>query len=264
MQKLLAIVARLRDPDNGCPWDLQQTLSSIVPHTLEEVYELVEAIENEDLSAIKDELGDVLFQVLLLSKIAEDGQQFAWDDVVESLSEKLIRRHPHVFAKKIFSSAEERQNFWEDIKREERRQIDSGNQADQSVLDGISTVLPALVRAPKLQRRAASVGFDWESLDAIFAKLDEEIAELRAELGTADNKQRIEAEMGDVLLVCTNLARHLEVNSEAALRKASQRFETRFRYIESQLSQQGQRVSDQELSSLKVLWEQTKRQQKEP
>ncbi len=260
MQNLLDIVARLRDPDSGCPWDLQQTLSSIVPHTLEEVYELVEAIENGNLDAVKDELGDVLFQVLILSKIAEDDQQFSWADVVENVSKKLIRRHPHVFAEKKFSSAADHQKFWEEIKREERESIDSGNQADYSILDNISTALPALVRAPKLQRRAASVGFDWENPDSIFAKLDEEITELRAELGAADNKQRIEAEMGDVLLACTNLARHLGVNSETALRKANQRFETRFRYIESQLSLQGQRVSDQELSRLQVLWEQAKQQ----
>jgi len=233
-------------------------------YAIEEVYELVEAIENGDLDAVKDELGDVLFQVLILSKIAEDEQQFAWTDVVENVSKKLIRRHPHVFAEKEFSSAAEHQTFWEEIKREERRQANSSDQAEQSILDGISAALPALVRAPKLQRRAASVGFDWENLDSIFAKLNEEIAELRAELGTSDNKQRIEAEMGDIFLVCTNLARHLGVNSETALRKANQRFKTRFRYIESQLSQQGQRVSDQELSSLQVLWEQAKQQQREP
>ncbi|VAW85290.1 Nucleoside triphosphate pyrophosphohydrolase MazG [hydrothermal vent metagenome] len=262
MQKLLEIIARLRHPDDGCAWDLQQTFSSIVPHTLEEVYELVEAIESENLNAIKDELGDVLFQVLILSKIAEDDQKFALADVVEHLSAKLIRRHPHVFTKQKFSSAAEHQIFWEEIKRKERGQASFGSNADQSILDGISTALPALVRAPKLQRRAASLGFDWENIDSIFAKLDEEIAELRAELGASDNKQRIEEEMGDVLLVCTNLARHLEVHSETALRKANQRFETRFRYVESQLSQQGQRVSDQALSTLQGLWEQAKQQQK--
>ncbi len=265
--KLLDIVACLRDPDHGCSWDLQQTLSSIVPHTLEEIYELAEAIENEDYDAVKDELGDVLFQVLILSKIAEDEEQFAFADVIENLSEKLVRRHPHVFAKKKFVAVAEQQTSWEQIKRKERAQKCSDGDTNQSILDGISIALPALVRAPKLQRRAASLGFDWENLEAVFSKLDEEIRELQAELGSPNeesesNKLRIEAEMGDVLLVCTNLARRLGVNSETALRKANQRFESRFRYIESQLSQQGRYVKDQDLGSLQRLWERAKRQEK--
>ena len=261
MEKLLDIVARLRHPENGCPWDLQQTLSTIVPHTLEEIYELIEAIEEGNSTAVKDELGDVLFQVLLLSRIAEDEQLFTLNDVVVNLCEKLVRRHPHVFTNQKFGSASEHAMVWEEIKREERRVKQQAEVADQSVLEGVSIALPALVRAPKLQRRAAAVGFDWDNIESVFAKVEEEIAELKAELATSGSKQRIEAEMGDILLACSNLARHLEVDAEVALRKANLRFETRFRYIETQLLAQGKEMNDVDLKGLEALWQSAKQQE---
>lgn len=252
IEKLLEVMRRLREPVGGCPWDAEQTYSSIVPYTLEEAYEVAEAIAAEDLGALKDELGDLLFQVVFLSRIAEEEGAFAFDDVVDAIRDKLVRRHPHVFAagpEDAAAGAAEVQQTWEQIKASER----AAETADASALAGIPLALPALKRASKLGKRAASVGFDWPDSAGVRAKLDEELAELdRAlESGSAD---AVSEELGDVLFSAANLARHLGVDAEQALAAASRKFAERFRGMEAQAERDGVALADLNLDALEALW----------
>ncbi|MBT73559.1 MAG: nucleoside triphosphate pyrophosphohydrolase [Gammaproteobacteria bacterium] len=268
----------LRDKDFGCPWDLQQTIASLVPYTLEEVYEVVDAIEKQDMLELEDELGDLLFQVVFYTQIAAEEGLFDFDDVANAITRKLIRRHPHVFPKgkqtnfgnKADISSDQVVVNWEAIKQQERQekqrtrqtnQSHSGDsessEASNSILDDVPRALPALERARKLQKRAARVGFDWPEIEPVIAKLKEEVAELESGLREGD-QQQISNELGDVLFAAVNLARHASVEPELALRSANQRFEDRFKWIESTLSSRGKTLSETNLEELDLLWDKAK------
>jgi len=254
IQSLLDIMRQLRDPDSGCPWDLKQNFHSIVPYTIEETYELADAIAAEDFAQIRDELGDVLFQVVFYSQMAKEQGLFSFDDVVNGISGKLLRRHPHVFAKpdERQVSEQEVKERWEQIKGEERQQK---NQV--GALDDVPRALPALSRSQKLQKRAARVGFDWSELGAVREKVDEELGELSEAVSDGDS-EAIESEMGDVFLAMVNLARHLGVDAEAALRKANRRFEDRFRLMEKAAAVDGSELREESLQQLEQRWQAAK------
>jgi ATP diphosphatase len=249
IEELLAIMVKLRDPEGGCPWDQKQTLQSIVPHTIEEVYEVADAIENGDMAELKDELGDLLFQVVFYARIAEEQGDFNFEDVAGAISDKLIRRHPHVFT----DTAAEDLPGWEALKEEERKGKDK-----HGVLDGIAKSLPANNRAVKLQKRAARVGFDWPNILPVFDKLHEELDEVRAELKADAPHDRLEDEIGDVLFVCANLARHTKVDPETALRRANNKFERRFRAMEQIAWDEGLSVDSLDLEAWETLWQRVK------
>ncbi|ORU92927.1 MAG: nucleoside triphosphate pyrophosphohydrolase [Cycloclasticus sp. symbiont of Bathymodiolus heckerae] len=252
MDKLLTIMARLREPEKGCPWDLEQNFETIAPYTLEEAYEVVEAIQQKDMTALKDELGDLLFHVVFHARLAEEEKLFTFDDVVTGICDKLTRRHPHVFDGKTIAK-EDLAKQWEEAKRKEK------GAASQSILDQVSANQPAMSQAYKLQKKVASVGFDWQSLEPVIEKLDEEISELKDEIKLQENHQRVEEELGDVLFSCINLARHLDINPEWSLRQANKRFSGRFSYIEHALKQRGLSVEGSSLEDLGRLWEEAKR-----
>ncbi len=256
VERLLAIMARLRDPDSGCPWDVRQDFRSIAPYTVEEAYEVADAIEHEDWPHLCEELGDLLFQTVFHAQMAAERGWFGFDDVVRTISDKLVRRHPHVFADAKIASAGEQTRAWEDHKQAERA-ARGGSEA--GVLGGIPKALPALVRAAKLQKRAARVGFDWDDAAGVLDKLEEEIAELRTALAE-DRHEAVAEEVGDLLFTCVNLARRTGVDPESALRDANGKFQRRFGYIEERLAEQGREPGpDVDLAELDALWEQAKR-----
>ena len=225
--KLLEIMRRLRDPESGCPWDIEQDFSTIAPYTIEEAYEVADAIDNSDMAGLKSELGDLLFQVVFHAQMAEEAGHFNYHDVVEAVSAKMVARHPHVFdpgAAKL--SADEQSQAWEQAK----------SRGKDSVLDGIAGNLPELLKAVKLTKYAAVIGFDWPHVDQVFEKLNEEVAELHEAIDSGD-QQHIEEELGDLLFVCANVARHLKVDPSVALRKANKKFEQRFRLVEQKAHQ---------------------------
>lgn len=253
---LIAIMARLRDPQGGCPWDLEQTFGTILPYTLEEAYEVAEAIENGDLEDLRDELGDLLFQVVFHARMAQEQGAFAFPDVVAGICAKMIRRHPHVFGDLNLSDQAELRANWEREKAAER--ADKGAKAATGVLDGVAQALPALVRSQKLQRRAAGVGFDWDAIDGVFDKVREELDECRETLAEhMDPGERVH-EIGDLLFSCVNLARHMGVDAEQALRAANHRFEHRFSHVETGLRAQDKVPSPEERDAMERLWEQSK------
>jgi nucleoside triphosphate diphosphatase len=270
IQKLIALMAMLRDKKYGCPWDLEQTITSLVPHTLEEVYEVADAIENNDMVELEDELGDLLFQVVFYAQIADEQGHFDFEDIATAINNKLIRRHPHVFPSGDVSQYPIEQEItpdqvvinWDAIKeteREEKRRK-SGIQANDkqlSLLDDVPRALPAIERARKLQKRAASVGFDWQEIEPVLNKLKEEIAEFEQAIKRADAEQ-ISNELGDILFTTVNLARHSAVEPEIALRSSNRRFENRFKWIEASLLSQGKNFKDVELQELDLLWDQAK------
>lgn len=257
---LTYLMARLRDPQSGCPWDLQQTFATIVPHTLEEAYEVADTIEREDWLHLKDELGDLLFQVIFYSQLAREESLFDLDQVIDQLVAKLVRRHPHVFVDGTLRGArataevetDQVNQQWEAIKAQEREQ-----KSRAGVLDEIPLSLPALSRAAKLQKRAASVGFDWSEAAQVLDKIEEEIAELREAL-TAGDPQAVADEMGDLLFAQVNLARKLGVNAEQAVRATNAKFERRFRYIEAQVEASDRDWAQFSLTELDQLWDQAK------
>jgi len=243
----------LRDPDTGCPWDQVQDFTSIAPHTLEEAYEVVEAIEAGEMDELRDELGDLLFQVIFYARLAEERDLFDFEQVAASIVDKLIRRHPHVFADVTVATVEAQTRAWEASKALER----AAKAEDAGALAGVAVALPAMTRAVKLQKRAARVGFDWPDIAPVFAKVQEELEEVRAEIAVAgDNKARIEEEIGDLLFACTNLARHAHVEPETALRHANRKFERRFTQMEEMVKAQGRDVS--EPGEWETLWENVK------
>ena len=233
--RLLQIMARLRDPVSGCPWDLQQDFRSIAPHTLEEAYEVTDAIERGDLDSLRDELGDLLFQVAFHSQLASERGAFAFGDVVEAICDKLTRRHPHVFGEVPVADAAEQSKVWESIKAAERGARGQGNEPPS----GIPLALPALSRARKLGCRAAVAGFDWPDASGPRAKIDEEVAELDRVIDEGGGAARLEAELGDLLFSVVNLARHLDIDAETALRRANGRFELRYAHLENALVNRG-------------------------
>jgi nucleoside triphosphate diphosphatase len=254
LQRLIAIMARLRDPRSGCPWDVAQSFKTIAPYTIEEAYEVAEACELGDAQALKEELGDLLLQVVFHARMAEEDGAFAFNDVAMAISDKMIRRHPHVFADAEVDSAAAQTVAWEEQKAAER-----GAKGAASALDGVGVALPALTRAAKLQRRAARVGFDWPTLAPVFDKIGEEIAELRA--ATVEGADRIEDELGDLLFAVVNLARRLEADPEQALRRACRKFERRFRAVEQRLAAEGKVPGDATLEAMDALWDAVKREE---
>jgi nucleoside triphosphate diphosphatase len=251
--KLLEIMSALRDPDTGCPWDRQQDFKSIASFTLEEAYEVVDAIDRNDREDLCAELGDLLFQVVYHAQMAREKDWFDFNDVVENISNKLLERHPHVFGDVQIDSAGEQTRAWEINKIREQRI----NNSSAGILANISLNLPALARARKLQVRAATVGFDWQDIRAVQAKLAEEFQELTVEIADVDN-MKIEEELGDLLFSCVNLARHLQIDAESALRKANIKFENRFRYIEQHLASQGKSPEQVTLEEMDQLWQKAK------
>lgn len=259
MDALLALMARLRDPDGGCPWDIEQTFATIAPHTIEEAYEVADAIDSGDMAHLKDELGDLLFQVVFYAQMAHEQGAFDFYDIAVAITDKMVRRHPHVFGTQTgIDSAEDQTQNWETLKEQERK--DKADQGRHGTLDGVSRGLPALLRAQKLQKRAQRVGFDWPDAQGVFDKFREEMNELEAEMKTGD-RAALDHEMGDVLLTCVNLARKLGLDAEASLRRANSRFETRFAHIEHTLWAQDRDVRDADLEELEKLWQQAKKQE---
>jgi nucleoside triphosphate diphosphatase len=253
--ELLAIMARLRDPEHGCPWDVAQNFDTIAPYTIEEGYEVADAIDRKDYAALKDELGDLLLQVVFHARMAEEQGLFDFGDVVAAINDKLVRRHPHVFADAHYADAAEQSRAWEKIKRAER--ADQGED-DTSVLAGISRGLPEWKRALKLCDRAATVGFDWPGPEPVLDKMQEEIAEVRTEFAAGADHGRLLDEIGDVAFVLVNLARHAKVDFSQALRHANAKFERRFRHMETLVSEVGETLAGKSLAEQDALWDRAK------
>ena len=258
IDRLLAIMARLRDPKRGCPWDLEQTFETVSPHTIEEAYEVDDAIQRKDYDELKEELGDLLFQVVFHSQMAAEKSYFDFEDVATEISDKMIRRHPHVFSDLTSSKKSGDDETWESIKAEERQRKKGPSEATLSILDGIAGSLPSLIRSGKLQKRASLLGFDWPSITPVLGKVSEELNEVHEVLSSGPNIDRLTEEIGDLLFSCSNLARHCEVDPEKALRRANQKFERRFKRLERLMEGKipgGRRGS---LEELQDLWEQVK------
>lgn len=269
LNDLLTLMARLRDPSDGCPWDRKQTFASIVPHTLEEVYEVVDTIEREDWTHLREELGDLLFQVVFYARMAEEQGDFSFQDVVHDLTAKLLRRHPHVFPDGTLDS---RRNdalvdegqiaaTWEAIKQEEKAATGSATDADSagaSVLSDVPIAMPAMQRAAKLQKKAARVGFDWDEVTPVWAMLHSELDELREAVASGD-ADHVEDELGDILFATVNLARHLNVNPDRALRRTNRKFTDRFQYVERSLAERGDTLVEASMDEMEALWQSAKR-----
>jgi nucleoside triphosphate diphosphatase len=261
IERLIAIMAALRTPLTGCPWDLEQTFRTIAPYTIEEAYEVADAIERGDLADLREELGDLLLQVAFHARMAEEAGAFAFGDVIEAITAKLIRRHPHVFGDARDLSPEQVKGLWDSIKAAEKAaRVPAG--VDETVsqaglLDGVAQALPALVRAEKLTRKAATVGFDWPDTTQVVAKIHEELDEI-AEAAADGDPERIEDEVGDLLFAVANLARHLRVDPEAALRRANAKFVRRFKAIERGLAAQGRSPAEASLDEMEHLWTEAK------
>jgi MazG family protein len=271
INRLLAIMSRLRDPQRGCPWDLEQSFKTIAPYTVEEAYEVADAIERQDLPALRDELGDLLFQVTFHSQLAQEQGAFSFDDVVTAICDKMERRHPHVFGNAAVADAAAQTVAWEEQKRQERAQKST------SVLDDVPIALPALTRANKLGKRAAQVGFEWSDVNGALEKLDEEIAEFKAEIrshfclqvdsagSTAEGQrqhERLAAEIGDVLFCVVNVCRYLRIDPEQALKTTNASFERRFRYVERGLQAQDKSPQQATLAEMDALWDEGKAQER--
>lgn len=256
---LLDLMARLRSPAGGCPWDKEQTFASIAPYTIEEAYEVADAIARDDMADLRSELGDLLFQVVFHAQMAKEAGVFDFADVARSVAAKMTRRHPHVFANAQARTAEEQARAWEEIKDNERRTKSKGS---NGVLSDISLSLPALTRAVKLSKRAGRVGFVWAQIDEVVAKLHEEVGELEAEIAAGD-RARITDELGDVLFVCANIARHLDIDPEDALRGSNAKFTRRFEFIERVLGADGRAPAQSNLGEMEDLWQAAKGAEKQ-
>lgn len=265
LEELLEVMARLRDPDNGCPWDVQQTFDTIAPYTIEEAYEVADAIQRQDIDDLRDELGDLLFQVVFHSRMAQEAGHFDFADVSEGIRDKIVRRHPHVFtAPDPSHDAESQTVSWEAIKAEERARKFADQDGPVSALADVGLALPGLLRAVKLTRRAARVGFDWPDVRGVFDKIREELDELEAELvAEAPEAHRVEDELGDLLFAMANLSRHLRVDPESALRHANAKFERRFRHMEQALSDRGQSPDTVDFEAREAAWEAAKRAERD-
>nr|WP_298727563.1 nucleoside triphosphate pyrophosphohydrolase [uncultured Steroidobacter sp.] len=276
IQRLLDIMTRLRDPQRGCPWDLQQSFKTIAPYTVEEAYEVADAIERDDLASLRDELGDLLFQVVFHAQMAKEQGAFDFDAVAHAICDKMERRHPHVFGSASVADAEAQSVAWEEQKRRERAQKRSGEEQG-SVLDDVPIALPALTRANKLGKRAAQVGFEWSDVHGAIEKLDEEIAEFKAEVrshvclqadttaSTTEGQrqhERLAAEIGDVLFCVVNVCRYLKIDPELALKRTNASFERRFRYVERGLAKQGKTPQQATLAEMDQLWDEGKAEER--
>jgi ATP diphosphatase len=260
IERLRQVMRRLRDPVGGCPWDVEQSFATIAPYTIEEAYEVAEAIQNADMPALKDELGDLLLQVVFHAQMAAEANQFDFDTVAEAIADKMIRRHPHVFGDVEIDGTAAQSRAWETHKAEERAAKAQAAGIAPSALDGVTVGLPALTRALKLQKRAGRVGFDWKDAPPILDKIAEELGELQAEMAAPTrDPARLEDELGDLLFACVNLARHLAVDPESALRGTNAKFERRFRQVEALLAADGKRPEDASLDAMEALWQQIKR-----
>lgn len=257
LRRLLSIMATLRDPVAGCPWDQQQSFATIAPYTIEEAYEVADAIARADMAALPDELGDLLFQVVFHARMAEEAGHFAFADVARAIADKMVRRHPHVFGDAAARDAGAQTHAWEAQKSAER-----AARAETGTLAGVPAGLPALTRAQKLTARAARVGFDWPDAEAVLEKLDEEVAELRAELPGGD-RDRLEDEMGDLLFVLANLARKLDLDPETCLRRANQKFARRFNEMEQTFDRAGKSLRDCDLPTMEAGWQAVKRRERD-
>lgn len=279
VQKLLEIMASLRHPESGCPWDLKQDFSSILPYTIEEVYEVADTIEQGDFASLRDELGDLLFQIVFYAQLGKEQGLFGFTDIVDSISDKLVRRHPHVFGSADVTDPGEVNANWEALKSQEREEKAQKQQRTSSILDDIPAALPALIRARKIQQRVSRVGFDWDNVEGVLAKLEEEIQEVREclpgsaesgmesgpETGAAtgvesgqDRAEHLEEELGDLMFACVNLVRFTGLDPESVMRRANTKFETRFRAVESELKQQGKLLAETGLDELEQIWQQLK------
>jgi ATP diphosphatase len=256
IDRLLAVMAALRQPETGCPWDLEQDFRTIAPYTVEEAYEVADAIERGDMDALEDECGDLLFQVVYYAQMASERGAFSFEDVAARSAAKMVRRHPHVFAEDRVDGAGHMNRRWEDHKEAERAAAAGGER--KSALDGVPRNLPALLRALKLTKRAGRVGFDWASADEVFAKLDEEIGELKAEIAAGAPAERLQDELGDILFAVANLARKLGVDPEVALRGTNAKFERRFRRIEDVLAERGTTPAESTLEEMEAIWQAAK------
>ncbi|HKS89510.1 MAG TPA: nucleoside triphosphate pyrophosphohydrolase [Stellaceae bacterium] len=255
IDRLLQIMARLRDPQRGCPWDKEQSFATIAPYTIEEAYEVADAIERGDLAALQDELGDLLLQVVFHARIAEEAGHFAFDDVARAIADKMVRRHPHVFGDADITSVAAQNEAWEAHKAKER----AATGRHDSVLDGVALALPALLRAAKISRRAARIGFDWPDADSVIDKIEEEIEEVEDAMDDDAPPAVLEDEIGDLLFAVANLARKLDIEPETALRRATAKFERRFRRVEALAKERG---IGPDLDALEELWEEAKRAEK--
>ena len=259
LDRLLAIMAQLRDPEHGCPWDCAQDFATIAPYTIEEAYEVADAIARDDKTALKDELGDLLFQVVFHSRMAEEADLFAFADVASAIADKMVRRHPHVFGTTEVTSVMAQSEAWEAHKAAERQARARQAEERESLLDGVALALPALLRSVKIQARAGGIGFDWPDATEVFIKIEEEIAELKSELARDADRARLEDEMGDILFAVANLARKLQIDPEAALRRATAKFERRFRRVEALADKRG---TGADLGALEALWQEVKREER--
>lgn len=253
----LDLVARLRHPEKGCPWDLKQNFDSMLPHLLEETYEVAEAIHTRNRASLREELGDLLLQVVFLSQLAKEEGSFTFQDVLTEIYDKLVYRHPHVFGEQKAANSEEALASWE---AQKAREATHRNQ--QSILDDLPFALPALTRADKLQKRCAKVGFDWDNPRDVFDKVAEELAEVQAEI-TACHQEKLQEELGDLLFATVNLCRHYRIDAESALRNANLKFETRFRQVEQRVKATGKTVQDYTLQELDRIWQAVKDQETE-
>ncbi len=254
MARLLAIMARLRDPQDGCPWDQAQTFATIAPYTVEEAYEVADAVERDNLRDLKDELGDLLLQVVFHARMADEKGAFNFDDVARAINDKMVRRHPHVFADESYASLDQQKQGWEVLKATERASKAMG---PTSLLDDVPVALPGLTRAVKLSKRAATVGFVWPTVQDVVAKLHEEVGELLVEVEAGDMAKARE-ELGDVLFVAANLARTLDIDPEDAIRYTNAKFVRRFQYVEARLAERGKTPAQSDLAEMDALWDEAK------
>ncbi len=262
IDRLLTIMAQLRDKEKGCPWDIEQDFASIAPHTIEEAYEVADAIERKDMNGLRDELGDLLLQVVFHSQMAKEQNIFNFDQVATAICDKLEKRHPHVFGNAVVKTAADQEKAWEDQKAKERK--DANASIAEDPLAGVSLSLPSLTRALKLQKRAERVGFDWANIDAVFEKLNEEIQELITVLAQKQSPKAIMEEMGDIIFSCVNLARKLGVDPEESVRFCNRKFESRFSYMRQMLDLEQRNLSSASLQELNDLWDQAKIAEKAP
>lgn len=261
IDELQAIMAKLRDPETGCPWDKKQSFESIIPCTIEETYEVVDAIHNQDWDNLREELGDLVFQAIFYSQLAKEQNLFEFNDVIREVNAKLIRRHPHVFSDQQFESDEEIRANWDKIKQQEKAHKNA--ETTPSIFDSIPNSLPGLSKAMKVQKKCAKYGFDWDSIGPVVDKVHEEIDEVMEEaVQVSIDQDKLEEEMGDLLFAVVNLSRHLQCNPETALQKANLKFMRRFRAIESIVNQQGKSLEDFSLDELEAFWQQVKRSEK--
>ena len=263
VERLVEIMAALRDPDSGCPWDKEQDFGTIAPYTVEEAYEVADAVAREDLDELREELGDLLLQVVYHARMADEIGAFAFGDVVEAITTKMIRRHPHVFGDDDAVSAGVAKGFWEKIKAEEKRQrAANGGERHSALLDGVKAGLPGLTRAVKLQEKASTVGFDWNDADQVVRKLREETDEIATEMERVPvNDEHMADEIGDLLFTVANLARHLKVDPDQALRRANAKFIRRFTAVENALAQDDREPANASLEEMESLWRQAKAQE---